>query len=52
MFPGNDGAGGGQTLEAGSSGMGLAISAAALKLHGADYGVKNVSGGVEFYVKL
>ena len=41
-----------RAYEAGSSGMGLAISAAALKLHGADYGVKNVSGGVEFYVKL
>ena len=35
-----------RAYEAGSSGMGLAISAAALKLHGADYGVKNVSGGV------
>ena len=41
-----------RAYEAGSSGMGLAISAAALKLHGADYGVKNVSSGVEFYVKL
>ncbi len=36
----------------GSSGMGLAISGAVLKLHGADYGVRNVSDGVEFYIHM
>ncbi len=41
-----------RTREDGSSGMGLAISEAILKIHGADYGVKNVSGGVEFYLHL
>lgn len=41
-----------RTYENGSSGMGLAISSAILRLHGADYGVKNVSEGVEFYLKL
>ncbi|MCR5835227.1 MAG: HAMP domain-containing histidine kinase [Lachnospiraceae bacterium] len=35
----------------GSSGMGLAISAGILKLHGLKYGVENVEGGVEFYIK-
>ncbi len=41
-----------RTYENGSSGMGLAISEAILKMHGADYGVKNVSGGVEFYLRM
>lgn len=41
-----------RTYENGSSGMGLAISEAILKMHGADYGVKNVSGGVEFYLRI
>lgn len=41
-----------RTYENGSSGMGLAISEAILKMHGADYGVKNVSGGVEFYLRV
>lgn len=41
-----------RTYENGSSGMGLAISQAILKLHGADYGVQNVPEGVEFYFKL
>ena len=41
-----------RTYENGSSGMGLAISEAILKMHRADYGVKNVSGGVEFYLKI
>ena len=36
----------------GSSGMGLAISEAVLKLHGADYGVRNISDGVEFYIHM
>lgn len=41
-----------RTCENGSSGMGLAISQAVLKLHGAEFGVKNVSEGVEFYFKM
>lgn len=41
-----------RTYENGSSGMGLAISEAILKMHGADYGAKNVSGGVEFYLRI
>lgn len=38
--------------EKGSSGMGLAISGAVLRLHKADYGVKNVRDGVEFYLRM
>ena len=41
-----------RTYEDGSSGMGLAISEAILKMHGADYGVRNVPGGVEFYLRM
>lgn len=41
-----------RTYENGSSGMGLAISEAILKMHGADYGARNVSGGVEFYLRM
>ena len=33
-----------------SSGMGLAISAQILKLHHMKYGVRNVQGGVEFFI--
>lgn len=41
-----------RTFESGSSGMGLAISGAILKIHGADFGVKNVPDGVEFYINM
>ncbi|MGN0292460.1 MAG: sensor histidine kinase [Lachnospiraceae bacterium] len=34
------------------TGMGLAVSEAILKLHGAEYGMENVPGGVEFYFRL
>ena len=40
------------TYEPGSSGMGLAISRAVLKLHGAEFGVRNVSDGVEFFIHM
>ncbi|MCC8150409.1 MAG: HAMP domain-containing histidine kinase, partial [Lachnospiraceae bacterium] len=38
-----------RTAEDDSLGMGLAISEAILKMHRADYGVKNESGGPEFW---
>lgn len=41
-----------RNCEQGSAGMGLAISEAVLKQHGAEYGVRNVSGGVEFYIHM
>ena len=41
-----------RTAVSGSSGMGLAISAAILDLHKAEYGMTNVPGGVEFYFYL
>lgn len=40
------------SLYQGSSGMGLAISKAVLKLHGADFGARNVSESVEFYIHM
>lgn len=36
----------------GSSGMGLAISAKIMDLHGMKYGARNTVDGVEFYIKL
>ncbi|MCD8300225.1 MAG: HAMP domain-containing histidine kinase [Clostridiales bacterium] len=41
-----------RTEEYGSSGMGLAISGAILKMHHADYGVENRDGGPEFYFRI
>lgn len=41
-----------RTKTDGSSGMGLAISKNILELHGAEYGVENVDGGVRFYFRL
>lgn len=41
-----------RTDRSGSSGMGLAVSAAILDLHKAEYGMVNVPGGVEFYFYL
>lgn len=34
------------------NGMGLAVREAILKLHGAEYGMENVPGGVEFYFRF
>ncbi len=41
-----------RTVQDGSSGMGLAISDAILKMHRADYGVRNTERGPEFYFRL
>lgn len=41
-----------RTREYGGSGIGLSIVAAAMEAHGKEYGVRNVSGGVEFYFNL
>lgn len=41
-----------RTREYGGSGIGLAVVAAAMEAHGKAYGVRNVSGGVEFYLNL
>lgn len=41
-----------RTREYGGSGIGLSIVAATMKLHGRDYGVYNVDGGVVFYFEL
>ncbi len=41
-----------RTAQDGSSGMGLAISEAILKMHRADYGVRNTERGPEFYFCL
>lgn len=35
----------------GSSGMGLAISAKIMDLHGMQYGARNAEDGVEFYIR-
>lgn len=41
-----------RTVQEGSSGMGLAISEAILKMYRADYGVRNTAGGPEFYFHI
>lgn len=41
-----------RTREYGGSGIGLSIVAAAMEAHGKGYGVRNVTGGVEFYFNL
>ncbi len=41
-----------RTREYGGSGIGLSIVAAAMDAHGKEYGVRNVSDGVEFYFNL
>lgn len=41
-----------RTAQDGSSGMGLAISEAILKMYRADYGVRNTAGGPEFYFHI
>ncbi|MCI5622638.1 MULTISPECIES: sensor histidine kinase [Anaerostipes] len=41
-----------RTREYGGSGVGLSIVEATMKAHGKDYGVSNISGGVEFYFEV
>lgn len=41
-----------RTREYGGSGIGLAVVSAIMKAHNMPYGVKNVEGGVEFFIEL
>ena len=41
-----------RTREYGGSGVGLSIVKAIMNIHGKNYGVSNVDGGVEFYIEL
>lgn len=41
-----------RTRAYGGSGIGLSVVAAVMKAHGMPYGVRNVDGGVEFFIEL